>query len=117
MAVLLSDRRLKAVQPPGSIRLQTLENCCSSAAVSLRSSPMKKSRQLAPSSRFRFTPMKTKAAARALERKARAKKIIARLKREYPDATCALHHKSALEHVAGPLLSAPGPDAPDRMPK
>ena len=72
---------------------------------------MKKSRQLAPSSRFRFTPMKTKAAAGALERKARAKKIIARLKREYPDATCALHHTSALELVVATILSAQCTDA------
>jgi endonuclease-3 len=55
--------------------------------------------------------MKTKAAAGALERKARAKKIIARLKREYPDATCALHHKSALELVVATILSAQCTDA------
>jgi len=55
--------------------------------------------------------MKTKAAAGALERQARAKKIIARLKREYPDATCALHHKSALELVVATILSAQCTDA------
>jgi len=55
--------------------------------------------------------MKTKAAAGALERKARAKKIIARLKREYPDATCALDHKSALELVVATILSAQCTDA------
>ncbi len=55
--------------------------------------------------------MKTKAAAGALERKARAKKIIARLKREYPDATCALHHTSALELVVATILSAQCTDA------
>ncbi len=55
--------------------------------------------------------MKTKAAAGALERKARAKKIIARLKREYPDAICALHHKSALELVVATILSAQCTDA------
>src|SRR2546428_10073180 len=48
--------------------------------------------------------MKTKVA--ATERKARARKIIARLKREYPDATCALHHHSALELVVATILSA-----------
>ena len=42
---------------------------------------------------------------------ARAKKIIARLKREYPDATCALHHKSALELVVATILSAQCTDA------
>ncbi len=55
--------------------------------------------------------MKTKAAAGALERQARAKKIIARLKREYPDAICALHHKSALELVVATILSAQCTDA------
>ena len=44
-------------------------------------------------------------------RSARAKKIIARLKREYPDATCALHHKSALELVVATILSAQCTDA------
>ena len=48
--------------------------------------------------------MKTKLA--ATERKARARKIIARLKKEYPDATCALHHSSALELVVATILSA-----------
>jgi len=42
----------------------------------------------------------------AAERKARARKIIARLKKEYPDATCALHHSSALELVVATILSA-----------
>ena len=53
--------------------------------------------------------MKTKVA--ATERKARARKIIARLKREYPDATCALHHRSALELVVATILSAQCTDA------
>jgi endonuclease-3 len=47
----------------------------------------------------------------ATERKARARKIIARLKREYPDATCALHHQSALELVVATILSAQCTDA------
>src|SRR5881394_4610381 len=53
--------------------------------------------------------MKTKVA--ATERKARARKIIARLKREYPDAICALHHRSALELVVATILSAQCTDA------
>jgi endonuclease III len=53
--------------------------------------------------------MKTKA--RADERKPRARKIIARLKQEYPDATCALHHHSALELVVATILSAQCTDA------
>jgi endonuclease-3 len=53
--------------------------------------------------------MKTKVA--ATERKARTRKIIARLKREYPDATCALRHQSALELVVATILSAQCTDA------
>jgi len=53
--------------------------------------------------------MKTKVA--ATERKARARKIIARLKREYPDVTSALHHHSALELVVATILSAQCTDA------
>ncbi len=56
--------------------------------------------------------MKTKATtARAAELKRRARQIIARLKREYPDATCALHHSSALEMVVATILSAQCTDA------
>ena len=53
--------------------------------------------------------MKTKVA--TSERKTRARKIIALLKREYPDATCALHHQSALELVVATILSAQCTDA------
>jgi endonuclease-3 len=47
----------------------------------------------------------------ATERKARARKIIARLKREYPDATCALNHRTALELAVATILSAQCTDA------
>ncbi|HMG18147.1 MAG TPA: endonuclease III [Gemmatimonadales bacterium] len=53
--------------------------------------------------------MKTKVA--AADRKARARKIIARLKHEYPDATCALQHHNALELVVATILSAQCTDA------
>jgi endonuclease-3 len=53
--------------------------------------------------------MKTKVA--TAQRKTRARKIIARLKREYPDATCALNHHSALELVVATILSAQCTDA------
>jgi len=53
--------------------------------------------------------MKTRVA--AAQRKTRARKIIARLRREYPDATCALHHHSALELVVATILSAQCTDA------
>ena len=53
--------------------------------------------------------MKTRVA--TTERKARARKIIARLKREYPDATSALHHSNALELVVATILSAQCTDA------
>jgi len=45
------------------------------------------------------------------ERRARVRKIIARLEKAYPDATCALHHKSALELLAATILSAQSTDA------
>src|SRR5688500_3302758 len=54
--------------------------------------------------------MKTNAATVA-EGKARARKIIARLKRAYPDADCALHHSSALELLVATILSAQCTDA------
>jgi len=50
-------------------------------------------------------------AAKTAERKARARKVIARLKREYPDATSALHHQSALELAVATILSAQCTDA------
>ena len=43
--------------------------------------------------------------------KARARKIIARLEREYPEAVCALHHASALELLVATILSAQSTDA------
>src|SRR5256885_12872370 len=55
--------------------------------------------------------MKAKVSAAGAERKTRARKIIARLKQEYPDATCALHHRSALELVVATILSAQCTDA------
>ena len=48
---------------------------------------------------------------KALTSRARARKIIARLKREYPDATCALSHGTALELVVATILSAQCTDA------
>jgi len=53
--------------------------------------------------------MKTKVV--AADRKARARKIIARLKHEYPDVTCALQHHNALELVVATILSAQCTDA------
>lgn len=52
-----------------------------------------------------------KTTALAAERKARARKLIARLKKEYPDATCALTHRNALELVVATILSAQCTDA------
>src|SRR6266576_2298820 len=43
--------------------------------------------------------------------KARARKIVARLERAYPEATCALHHASALELLVATILSAQSTDA------
>jgi endonuclease III len=41
----------------------------------------------------------------------RIRQIVARLQRAYPDATCALHHASALELVVATILSAQCTDA------
>jgi len=43
--------------------------------------------------------------------KARARKIVARLERAYPDATCALHHANPLELLVATILSAQCTDA------
>jgi len=44
-------------------------------------------------------------------RRGRARKIIAQLEQAYPDVTCALHHKSALELLVATILSAQSTDA------
>ena len=44
-------------------------------------------------------------------RRTRARKIVSRLARAYPDVTCALHHQSALELVVATILSAQCTDA------
>ncbi len=45
------------------------------------------------------------------ERRARVRKIIARLEKAYPDSGSALHHKSALELLVATILSAQSTDA------
>jgi endonuclease-3 len=55
--------------------------------------------------------MKAKTKNPQAERRARVHKIIARLERAYPDASCALHHASALELVVATILSAQCTDA------
>jgi len=47
----------------------------------------------------------------AAQLKARVRKIIARLEKTYPDASCALHHNSALELLVATILSAQSTDA------
>jgi len=61
-------------------------------------------------------PTRTRPANRRLretpgELKARTRKVIARLERAYPDATCALHHNNALELLVATILSAQSTDA------
>src|SRR5881227_1714905 len=63
-------------------------------------------------------PTKTKAPPRRrsgreseAERRTRVRKVIARLQQAYPDATCALHHASALELLVATILSAQSTDA------
>src|SRR3989475_10016954 len=45
------------------------------------------------------------------ELRARARKIVARLERAYPDARCALNHTNALELLVATILSAQCTDA------
>lgn len=46
-----------------------------------------------------------------MDRKVRARKIVARLARAYPEARCALNHSSALELTVATILSAQCTDA------
>jgi endonuclease-3 len=61
------------------------------------------------------TGVRRRAAGRGREatdaRRTRARKIVSRLARAYPDVTCALHHQSALELVVATILSAQCTDA------
>jgi len=60
-------------------------------------------------------PIKRKGAARAAEspaeRRARTRKIVARLRREFPEAKCALDHTSPLQLLVATILSAQCTDA------
>lgn len=60
---------------------------------------------------MRATPAKRKGAESPAEKKARARRIIARLEKAYPDATCALHHQNPLELLVATILSAQCTDA------
>ena len=54
-------------------------------------------------------PIKRKSASRAespAERRARTRKILARLRREFPEAKCALDHESPLQLLVATILSA-----------
>ena len=42
----------------------------------------------------------------SLEEKQRTRKIVARLKKEYPDAECSLNHSNPLELLVATILSA-----------
>jgi endonuclease-3 len=53
----------------------------------------------------------TRRAETPAERKRRTRSIIARLKREFPDATCALDHANSLELLVATILSAQSTDA------
>ena len=66
--------------------------------------------RVAAKPKARASRASTEAARRVAEssegRKARAKEILKRLRRLYPEATCALKHGSALELLAATILSA-----------
>ncbi|MGH7538657.1 MAG: endonuclease III [Gemmatimonadales bacterium] len=58
-----------------------------------------------------MTPKARRRAESPLERRARTRKIVARLRREFPGATCALAHSSPLELLVATILSAQCTDA------
>src|SRR5690349_167560 len=68
-----------------------------------------------PRGRLRSRPSMAKSAVRRARPRAglqaRVRKILARLERAYPDATCALQHGSALELLVATILSAQSTDA------
>jgi endonuclease-3 len=55
--------------------------------------------------------MTARARARARRALPRATEILERLRREYPDASCALHHRNAFELLCATILSAQCTDA------
>ena len=61
--------------------------------------------------RTKAPPRKRSGRETEAERRARVRKIIARLAKAYPDATCALQHTSALELLVATILSAQSTDA------
>ena len=66
-------------------------------------------RALQRPARRRVSPMPLKKESLA-QRKKRAGKILAELHKLYPDADCALHHKSALQLLVATILSAQSTD-------
>ncbi len=61
-----------------------------------------------PTTRSGTAAVKKKA--EVVDRRARTRKIVAALRKAYPDATCALHHRSALELLIATILSAQSTD-------
>ncbi|PYO98313.1 MAG: endonuclease III [Gemmatimonadetes bacterium] len=61
--------------------------------------------------RTKAAPGRRSARENDAERRARVRKIVARLEKAYPDATCALGHSSALELLVATILSAQSTDA------
>jgi len=57
-------------------------------------------------SRAKRRPAKRRGAETGAQRQARARRIIARLERAYPGATCALDHRNPLELLVATILSA-----------
>ena len=68
-------------------------------------------RQKAPAARGKAPASGGKSSEPTPERRERARRTLAELKRAYPDADCALHHRSALELLVATILSAQSTDA------
>ena len=72
-----------------------------------RSSPRSAAKPAAPAKRSSATAKHAQPPREsAAQRQARAMRLLAKLRAAYPDATCALHHDSALKLLVATILSA-----------
>src|SRR5690606_20279672 len=97
---------------PGNKRVKKSRGPQPARSLDRKRAARKESPGRAASSRTR--PGSTRLPARAAEpledRRKRAERIIATLKTLYPEATCALHHRSAYELLISTILSAQSTD-------
>jgi endonuclease-3 len=63
-------------------------------------------RRIKKATQGRKSPARKRPRESTVARQQRAARLLARLREEYPDATCALHHRSAYELLVATILSA-----------